>query len=442
VLCRGRSTTALVVAAALTIPLVGGGARAGADSDDDAVERAAAEIAAAKQRANDAAAAYFDALSELDQLEDEAKRLTREAAVLEQQVDALREQVEQVAVNRFVSSGHAGIPALSGMRDPTEQLQAEVLVSVVTDSSAEAMDEFERAELQLEDNQQAVAENQAQIEVKRDQYLELKEQAEAEVIHLQEAEQQRLRDERIREALEARQREEQRQRELEAKRLAQEAAERAAEEAETQNTAVPPAPAPEPEQGGGDVRPRSDESSDEDESEPPPTAPQPEPEPEPLPAAPEPQPELQPLPAAPEPQPEPEPAPPPTPSSGMVCPVAGASSYSDTYGAPRSGGRSHEGVDLIAPAGTPLVAVVSGNAEFRSTSLGGNSVGLSGDDGNYYFYAHLSAYEGSSRHVAQGEVIGYVGETGNTDINHLHFEIHPGGGSSVNPYPYVVNAGC
>ena len=454
-LCRGRSTTALVVAAALTIALVGAGSPAGADSDDDAVERAAAEIAAAKQRANDAAAAYFDALSELDQLEDEAKRLTRETAVLEQQVDALREQVEQVAVNRFVSSGHAGIPVLSGMRDPTEQLQAEVLVSVVTDSSAEAMDEFERAELQLEDNQQAVAENQAQIEDKRDQYLELKEQAEAEVIHLQEVEQQRLQDERIREALEAHQREEQRQRELEAKRLAQEAAERAAEEAETQNTAVPPAPAPEPEQGGGDVRPRSDESPDEDESEPPPTAPQPQPEPEPppaapgpqpepepLPAAPQPQPEPEPLPAAPEPEPEPEPAPPPTPSSGMVCPVAGASSYSDTYGAPRSGGRSHEGVDLIAPAGTPLVAVVSGNADFRSTSLGGNSVGLSGDDGNYYFYAHLSAYEGSSRHVAQGEVIGYVGETGNTDINHLHFEIHPGGGSSVNPYPYVVNAGC
>jgi murein DD-endopeptidase MepM/ murein hydrolase activator NlpD len=373
-------------------------------------------------------------------LEDEDKRLTRETAVLEQQVDALREQVEQVAVNRFVSSGHAGIPVLSGMRDPTEQLQAEMLVSVVTDSSAEAMDEFERAGLQLEDNQQAVAENQAQIEDKRDQYLELKEQAEAEVIHLQEVEQQRLRDERIREALEARQREEQRQRELEAKRLAQEAAERAAEEAETQNTAVPPAPAPEPEQGGGDVRPRSDESSDEDQSEPPPAAPQPEPEPEPLPAAPQPQPEPEPLPAAPE--PGPEPAPPPAPSSGMVCPVAGASSYSDTYGAPRSGGRSHEGVDLIAPAGTPLVAVVSGHADFRSTSLGGNSVGLSGDDGNYYFYAHLSAYEGSSRHVAQREVIGYVGETGNTDISHLHFEVHPGGGSSVNPYPYVVNAGC
>jgi peptidoglycan LD-endopeptidase LytH len=412
VLCRRRPTIAVLVAAALTIPLAG--SRAGADSDDDAAEQAAAEIAAAKQRANDAAAAYFDALSELDQLEDEAKRLEREADELERRVDALREQVEQVAIDRFVSSGNAGIPLLSGVREPSEQLQAEVLVSVVTDSSADAMDEFERARLELEDNQQALAENQQAIEDKRDQYLELQEQAEAEVEHLQEVEQQRLRDERIREALEARQREEQRQRALEAERAAQQAAEKAAEEAATQATAVPAAPTPEPEQGGGDARPPSDESSDDDG--------------EPLPAAPE---------------PAPEPAPSPPPSSGMVCPVAGASSYSDTYGAPRSGGRVHEGVDLIAPAGTPLVAVVSGNADFHSTSLGGNSIGLSGDDGNYYFYAHLSAYEGSSRHVAQGEVIGYVGSTGNSGgVNHLHFEVHPGGGASVNPYPYVVAAGC
>ena len=127
----------------------------------------------------------------------------------------------------------------------------------------------------------------------------------------------------------------------------------------------------------------------------------------------------------------------------MVCPVAGASSYSDTYGASRSGGRSHEGVDLIAPSGTPLVAVVSGSVEFGSSPLGGNSLWLHGSDGNAYFYAHLSSFEGSSRGVSQGEVIGYVGATGNANgTNHLHFEVHPGGGSSVNPYPYVVNAGC
>ena len=97
----------------------------------------------------------------------------------------------------------------------------------------------------------------------------------------------------------------------------------------------------------------------------------------------------------------------------MVCPVQGAVAYADTWGAARSGGRSHQGVDMMAPSGTPLVAVVSGSVNFKQTRLGGNSIWLSGNDGNRYFYAHLSSFEGSSRSVSQGEVIGYVGSTGN-----------------------------
>jgi murein DD-endopeptidase MepM/ murein hydrolase activator NlpD len=145
----------------------------------------------------------------------------------------------------------------------------------------------------------------------------------------------------------------------------------------------------------------------------------------------------QPAPAAPAAAPVPESPPPSNAGSGIVCPVAGPRAFGDTWGAARSGGRSHEGVDMMSPAGTPLVAVESGSVQFKTTRLGGNSVWLNGNSGTRYFYAHLSAWEGSSRGVSQGEVIGYVGATGNTTANHLHFEVHPGGGRAVNPYPYV-----
>ena len=123
--------------------------------------------------------------------------------------------------------------------------------------------------------------------------------------------------------------------------------------------------------------------------------------------------------------------------TSFLCPMAGPTAFGDTWGAARSGGRHHEGVDMMAAYGTPEVAVVSGFATFKTNTLGGNAISLRGDDGNGYYYAHLSAWEGQSRHVAQGEVIGYVGHTGDTTANHLHFEIHPGGGAAVNPYPTV-----
>lgn len=125
-------------------------------------------------------------------------------------------------------------------------------------------------------------------------------------------------------------------------------------------------------------------------------------------------------------------------STGIVCPVRGIVSFIDSWGFPRHQG-PHMGVDLMAASGTPDVAVVAGNVTFKSGGTSGLGAYLHGDDGNLYYYFHLSAFEGAARHVAQGEVIGYVGNTGDAQFtaSHTHFEVHPGGGAAVNPYPTV-----
>jgi murein DD-endopeptidase MepM/ murein hydrolase activator NlpD len=133
----------------------------------------------------------------------------------------------------------------------------------------------------------------------------------------------------------------------------------------------------------------------------------------------------------------------PAPSGGGgVCPVAGAVSFTDSWGAPRSVGRSHKGVDMIAARGVPIVAIFSGRVQRTSnSSLGGKSVYFVSDAGDMYYYAHLDDFGdiSSGQSVPAGYVLGYNGSSGNAPsyLPHLHFEYHPGGGSAVNPYSLV-----
>ncbi|MGH2755049.1 MAG: M23 family metallopeptidase, partial [Actinomycetota bacterium] len=128
-------------------------------------------------------------------------------------------------------------------------------------------------------------------------------------------------------------------------------------------------------------------------------------------------------------------------TGGMFCPVGGATSFVDSWGDARSGGRAHEGVDMMAAYGTPQVAIVSGTITYAGySSLGGNVQYLSGDDGNLYVYIHQASHTVTSGHVSAGQQISVVGDTGNAAGNpHLHFELHPGGGGPVNPYPLVAS---
>lgn len=119
-------------------------------------------------------------------------------------------------------------------------------------------------------------------------------------------------------------------------------------------------------------------------------------------------------------------------------PVQGGAGYTSDFGAPRSG-HTHQGNDLFGPVGRPLLAVDAGEVRFGTDPLGGNIANLRTSDGTRYYYAHLDRFEGSGRFVVPGEVIGYLGKTGNaaTTEPHLHFEVHPQGGAAVDPFPLL-----
>jgi peptidoglycan LD-endopeptidase LytH len=127
-----------------------------------------------------------------------------------------------------------------------------------------------------------------------------------------------------------------------------------------------------------------------------------------------------------------------------ACPVGQPRSFTDDFGAPRYGGgfHYHQGIDILAPLGTPVYAAQSGRFVADSNSLGGISANVYSDTGDRTYYAHMSSYAGvpSGAHVPAGMEIGRVGNTGDAAGGpyHLHFEYHPGGGSAVDPYQMLL----
>lgn len=130
---------------------------------------------------------------------------------------------------------------------------------------------------------------------------------------------------------------------------------------------------------------------------------------------------------------------------GFVFPVGDPHTFADSFGAPRMVGTPlfhlHQGNDIFAPYGTPLYACERGIVFKMGTDrLGGTKLWISGESGTTYYYAHMSAFAAGladGQLVEAGTVVGYVGNSGNAASTppHLHFEIHPGGGPAIDPYP-------
>jgi murein DD-endopeptidase MepM/ murein hydrolase activator NlpD len=136
-------------------------------------------------------------------------------------------------------------------------------------------------------------------------------------------------------------------------------------------------------------------------------------------------------------------------AAGYVFPLYGPSGFSDTFGAPRATTGWHHGEDIFAALGAPVLAVADGTVfSVGWNRVGGNRLWLRDRAGNEFYYAHLAAFSPlavDGGRVVAGDVIGFVGNTGDAETTpyHLHFEIHPssllflGYDGVVNAYPYL-----
>jgi len=369
-------SSALLMVGVLVVPV----ATSSASDSNQTSEQIAEEILRFQAQADLTAQRWAQAQQQAQDLAVEIAAEAQRVAEISANLDTLNALMTEIAVNRF--TGAESGPVLFFMADPSAAMQLSALSSVALDAGAADLDSLDAVRSDLNAEQASLdalnVENARLVNDLAARQVEI----DAQLVALASLHE-HLKVEEVKQAHDAK---------LAAQRRVEAAAaeKRAVQAAAEQQASLPP-----PARGaGGGVTPVEHKAP---------------------------------------------PAPPPPVVSGgsWLCPVAGPNAFGDSWGAPRSGGRRHEGVDMMSPAGTPVVAVVAGNVLMKTNTLGGNVIWLTGADGNKYYYGHLSAWEGTSRSVSAGEVIGYVGATGNTTANHLHFEIHPGGGAAVNPYPTV-----
>ncbi|HEX2048603.1 MAG TPA: M23 family metallopeptidase [Acidimicrobiales bacterium] len=330
------------------------------------------DLEAAERRADRAAEELSAAEEELARAEDTVANLEARVARVDARVADVRGQVRQLAVRQYVQ-GTAGITRLLRMADANQVVRAQQFASVVAETSTNALEQYraDKEDLRIE-----VAALEREQKARAGVMEDLRRRQGDAVRELE-----RL--VRIEEETRAAREEQQRR------------AEAAAAAAAPQPTPAPPPPSPSPEPGAPATT---------------------------RPAAPATTPTTR--------------APAPAATAGeWICPVAGPNAFSNDYGAPRGGGRSHQGNDILAARGTPVVANVGGVVTQRNGAVSGLAYFLAGDDGNRYFGAHLDSF-GASGRVAAGTQIGTVGTTGDAAGGppHLHFEIHPGGSGYTNPY--------
>jgi murein DD-endopeptidase MepM/ murein hydrolase activator NlpD len=403
-----RATTAIASTFAL-LAIFGSPAWAiGADTTSPTGAPTTAEqIALARAKAQDAAQRLADAEVDLAETTELLETTAVEAESARRDLERRQAELRDFSVEAYM--GKSQLTELdTTAKSANDMARAEVLGRIVSTGAGNAIDEVLVAEAALEKAEEELAEKRSSEESALNSIT-----AETEVLATELARLQVL---------------EQQERE-QAARLAREAAQRARAEEEARNRSTTTVPRTPPTTAPPGVPPTTPPAGPPTTS-PPTTTP--------------------PTTTPPGPPPTTPPGPPPTtpPSGGWsvasdwLCPIAGTTTFVNTWGAPRSGGRTHQGTDMFAALGTPVVAPVSGRVEQRNGGLGGLAFFLYGNDGHTYYGAHLDTLAASGQ-VTRGTVLGTVGNTGNASggAMHLHFEIHPNRGAPQNPFP-VLRAHC